>query len=64
MRKIICPNPNCGYKGKPKKEARGSTAVGCLLCLLMLLPGLLYFAFKGGYRYRCPKCGCEIAADR
>ena len=36
---IICPNPNCGYIGKPKKIARGSAGVGCLLCLLMLLPG-------------------------
>lgn len=62
--KIICSNPNCGYKGKAKRIARGSTAVGCLLSLILLLPGLLYFAFKGGYRYVCPKCGLEVSADR
>lgn len=57
---IICPNPNCGYIGKPKKQARGSMAVGCLLCLLMLLPGLIYFALMSGYTYLCPRCGYQI----
>ena len=30
-------------------------AVGCLLCLFFLLPGILYFMFKGGYRHYGPK---------
>lgn len=63
MSEMICPNANCGYRGEPKKEARGSTAVGCLLCLFFLLPGILYFIFKGGYRYVCPKCGLQIKSD-
>jgi hypothetical protein len=57
---IICPNPNCGYVGKPKKQARGSLAMGCLLTLIMILPGLIYFALMSGYTYICPKCGVEI----
>lgn len=60
---IICPNPNCGYTGPPKKIARGSTLVGCILFLIMILPGLLYFVFKGGYRYVCPKCGMQLANE-
>ena len=63
MGEIICPNSNCGYRGEPKKDPRGSTAVGCLLCLFFLLPGILYFMFKGGYRYICPKCGLQIKTD-
>lgn len=57
---IICPNPNCGYIGPPKREPRGSFALGCLLSFLMLLPGLLYFAFNSGYNYVCPRCGVFI----
>ena len=30
---IICPNQNCGYKGPPKKKARGSILVGVFLCM-------------------------------
>ena len=60
---MICPNPNCGYRGKPKRKARGSVLVGLLLLCFFLLPGILYFIFKSGYRYSCPKCGLQIAAD-
>jgi hypothetical protein len=60
---IICPNPNCGYNGPPRKEARGSVLVAILLFLLGILPGVLYLIFRRGYRYYCPKCGLQIAAD-
>ena len=63
MSEIICPNPNCGYKGEPKRDPRGSMVIGCLLALFFLLPGILYFIFKGGYRYICPKCGLQIKTD-
>jgi len=62
--KIICPNPNCGYTGRAKKKARGSFVVGLFLCLFFLLPGILYFIFKGGYRYICPHCGVQVRSDR
>lgn len=63
MPKLICPNPNCGYKGNPRKKARGSILVGLILCCFFLLPGILYFMFKGGYRYYCPNCGIQVGGD-
>src|SRR5579863_966040 len=60
---IICPNPQCGYQGPPRREARGSCLVGLILLLFFLLPGILYFMFKRGYRYYCPRCGIQIGAD-
>ena len=57
---IICPNPNCGYVGEPKKQARGSLVIGCLLSCLFLLPGVLYFALMSGYTYVCPRCGIQL----
>ncbi|VEB35523.1 Uncharacterised protein [Legionella cherrii] len=63
MNQMICPNVNCGYIGKPKKEARGSIIVGLILCMFFLLPGVLYFLFRSGYRYSCPNCGMQISTD-
>jgi len=59
---IICPNQNCGYRGPAERKARGSILVGALLCLLFLIPGLLYFVFMSGYNYLCPRCGIQISA--
>ena len=61
--KIICPNPNCCYEGPAKKKARGSFIVGCILCFFFILPGILYFIFKSGYRYYCPACNVQLAND-
>lgn len=63
MRHIVCPNPKCTYEGEPKRRARGSILVGLVLCCFFLLPGLLYFMFKSGYRYECPACGVQIGVD-
>lgn len=60
---IICPNPNCDYKGPAKATPRGSFVVGLFLCLFFLLPGIIYFMFMAGYRYNCPKCGMQISSD-
>jgi hypothetical protein len=60
---IICPNVNCGYKGEAKKIPRGSTVIGLILCLFFIIPGIIYFIIKSGYRYTCPKCGLQIRAD-
>lgn len=60
---IICPNPNCGYRGTPRRVARGSSIVAIVLLLFFLLPGLIYVMFKGGYRYYCPRCGTQIGID-
>ena len=63
QKQIICPNPNCGYIGPAERTARGNFAVGCLLTIFFLLPGILYFIFMQGYRYNCPKCGLQISSD-
>ena len=63
MRGIVCPNQNCGYRGKPRRKARGSMAMGCLLTILLVLPGLIYFVMWHGYRYYCPECGMQVAVD-
>jgi hypothetical protein len=54
---MICPNPNCGYHGNPRREPKGDVFYGILLCLLCLLPGIIYFIVQSGYKYVCPKCG-------
>ncbi len=63
MRPIICPNPNCGYRGKPRRKARGSAIVAIVLLCIFVLPGLLYMIFMSGYRYYCPNCGLQVGND-
>jgi len=63
MKGIICPNSNCGYLGEPVKNSRSNIAAGLFLCLFGLIPGILYFVLKSGYRYNCPNCGFQIASD-
>ena len=60
---IICPNTNCNYKGPAKRKSRGSIVVGLILCCFFILPGLIYFMLKSGYRYSCPNCGMQISVD-
>ena len=60
---MICPNPNCGYEGRPRKRARGSLLLGLILCAFFIIPGLLYFMLMSGYRYYCPYCDMQIATD-
>lgn len=39
---VICPNPNCGYKGPAKKTRRGSVVVMLILLCFWILPGIIY----------------------
>ncbi len=60
VQQILCPNPQCGYKG-PGKADGGSN--GCLLVVLLLLgilPGILYLLIVGRSGVVCPKCGIRI----
>ena len=61
---MICRNSNCGYKGKPIKKSRGSMIIGLILCALFIIPGILYFMLKAGYKYSCPECGLPVNSDR
>lgn len=57
---IICPNPNCGYRGPGKRDGGSS---GCLLLILLLcglLPGILYLLLCGTPGVICPRCGMRI----
>ena len=58
---VICPNPNCGFRGETETQ---NAANGCLvvpLLLLGIIPGLLYIIACGGmHKIICPKCGMRI----
>jgi hypothetical protein len=41
--KIICPNPKCDYRGKPKKIARGNLLVAILLAIFSVILGVLLY---------------------
>ena len=46
-RQIICPNPNCGFRGEGRCEGSSS---GCLILVLLcfgILPGILYLLLCG-----------------
>lgn len=60
---IICPNPQCGYTGPPKKQPKGSLALGCLFAIFFIVPGVLYLLLTKGYRYMCPRCGVQVRSD-
>ena len=58
MKEIICSN--CGYIGKPKRIAKGSTGVEIILWLCFLIPGLIYSFWRlSSYHAACPTCGSE-----
>ena len=57
---IICPNPNCGYRGAGLRRAKGSVGLTVLLFIIGVVPGLLYWLLRGGYRVSCPRCGMMV----
>jgi len=48
---------DCGFRCIPI-VGRDNEGVGCLLTILFLLPGLLYYAFAP-VKTRCPHCRSE-----
>jgi hypothetical protein len=57
---IICPNPNCGYKGTPARQTTGSLGMLLILFFLGVLPGILYALMCYRTQVICPKCGIKI----
>lgn len=57
---IVCPNPNCGFCGRPEKKRRGSIIVLLFLLLIGVLPGLIYAIVYNGYDLTCPRCGMQL----
>ena len=58
---VTCPQ--CRHIGEPTKEPRGSVLLCLFLCLLYVVPGLIYAACTSGYRYKCSKCGFVFHRD-
>lgn len=59
--KIICANPNCGYKGEPIRKKYFSMIIFLGLCLLWLLPGIVYAIVVQPYKYWCPQCHTKLS---
>lgn len=54
--RILCTN--CGFSGPTTRVVPGSTALGCLLLLLFVLPGLIYAVWQQiNSGPGCPNCG-------
>jgi len=63
MPEIVCSNQYCRYKGPPREIQHGSFWLGALLCLLFVVPGVLYFIFCRRVEWVCPHCGEKIQQD-
>lgn len=59
---IICPNANCGYRGLADRKDTFSVALLLILCLLFLLPGLIYLVVGALSKpvISCPRCGMRV----
>ena len=55
-KQMICPNPNCKYRGAAAEKPRGSRAAMWFLMLFFLLPGLIYGMLYSGKQHCCPQC--------
>jgi hypothetical protein len=44
-------------------DNRGNLLLGVVLLLLYIVPGLVYFLCRSGYRYRCAECGEAFYCD-
>ena len=54
-KEMICTS--CGYKGKPKRIAKGSILVEIALWLFFIVPGLIYSIWRLASKYdACPQC--------
>ena len=60
---IVCPNPNCGFVGKPIKKKQGSAIVMILLLFIGIIPGILYAILRGTYDYSCPWYGNRVKTN-
>jgi len=53
---IVCTS--CGYVGQPKSVTRGSFGVELVLWACLIVPGLVYSAWRLSSRHdACPMCG-------
>lgn len=48
---VICSNPNCGHRVKPRKVARANPVLAMFLTPFLPIPGIIYVLLRGGYQY-------------
>ena len=60
---VICPNPHCGFVGRPQRKSRGSIIVAIVLLFAGAIPGILYILFTSGSDYFCPQCGMKLRSE-
>ena len=60
MNGIICPNPNCYYRGEPIRRPKGSRLTLWLLIVLCFPIGLIYAIIYAGHVYSCPRCHIRV----
>lgn len=53
---IICPNPNCGYRGEGLAVRERDLVAGIILLLFAIIPGVLYLLLCCKIKIICPKC--------
>lgn len=58
---VVCPNKKCGYHGPALRTPKCNKLIALGLCLLGLIPGLVYMCIKSGAMFTCPECGRQIA---
>ena len=58
---VVCPNKKCNYKGPALRTPKCNTLLALVLCLLGVIPGLVYICFRCGATFTCPECGRLIA---
>ena len=52
---LVCTQ--CGYVGKSEGAIKGSALVEIFLWFLLIVPGVIYSAWRSSSRYKvCPKC--------
>jgi len=60
---IICPNPNCGYRGPCVIVQNGSTLCLILWFILGIVPGLIYAFFFYNVKTYCPQCSLPLRKE-
>jgi hypothetical protein len=62
IKNFICPNPNCGFRGRIKPKYKGSGCLCIILFCLGFLPGLIYMLVAFKTEYKCPNCEIQLGS--
>ena len=56
---IVCPNPNCGYRGPAARVRKGSAGLAVLLFLVFFPAAIVYILFTRDW-FLCPECRMRL----